>query len=163
MTAPAREKKVVLKLPEQYQKLKSMHGDPPMSVPYGYMTEAMESFLLVSPVRPDHAMRRVRVFRHRLLTMHLETEGPVMQIHGFFSEGHIAGARDAMVYAMLANRGEVRLCEGGIEGWTSDPYDPFFTFGVLMNRSEQAQYDNLFPRHPLSELRRFVRKVVVEN
>ena len=32
-----------------------------------------------------------------------------------------------------------------------------------MNRSEQAQYDNLFPRHPLSELRRFVRKVVVEN
>ena len=33
MTAPAREKKVVLKLPEQYQKLKSMHRDPPMSVP----------------------------------------------------------------------------------------------------------------------------------
>ena len=206
MTAPAREKKVVLKLPEQYQKLKSMHGDPPMSVPYGYMTEAMESFLLVSPVPPDQAMpfhdphevihgvhqelsedqglievgngitRKLHRYVYTVvrtlkrmhgsqytLTMHLETEGPVMQIHGFFSEGHIAGARDAMVYAMLANRGEVRLCESGIEGWTSDPYDPFFTFGVLMNRSEQAQYDNLFPRHPLSELRRFVRKVIVEN
>ena len=177
-----------------------------MSVPYGCMTDAMESFLLVSPICPDQAMpfhdpeevihgihqelsedqglievgngitRELRRYVYSVvrtlkrmhgaqytLTMHLEMDGSVMQIHGFFSEGCIAGARDAMVYAMLANRAEVRLCEGGIEGWTADPYDPFFTFGVLMNRSEQAQYDNLFPRHPLSELRRFVREVIAEN
>ena len=206
MTARAGEKKFLLKLPVQYQQMRSMYGDPPMSVPYGRTTDEMESFLLVCPVCPDQAMpfhnpqevihgihqelsgdqglievgsgitRELHRYIYSVvktlkrmhgaqytLTMHLEADGSVMQIHGFFSEGRTAGARDAMVYAMLANQGKVRLCENGIEGWTADPYDPFYTFGVLMNRSEEPQYDHLFPRHPLSELRRFIHEVIMQN
>ena len=177
-----------------------------MSVPCGYITESMESFLMISPIPPEQAMpfndphevihgihlelaenqglievgsgitrtqrryiysvvktlKKMRGVQYTL-AMNIEMEGTVLQVHGFFSEGKVAGARDAMVYAWLANQGEVRLCERGIDGWAADPYDPFFTFGVLMNRSEQPQYDNLFPNHPLSELRRFVREVIAEN
>ena len=206
MTARTGVKTPSLKLPEKYQRLKSLHGDPPMSVPFGYMTESMESFLMLSPIPPEDAMpfhdphevihgihlelaenqglievgsgitrtqrryiysvvktlKKIRGVQYTL-AMNIEMEGTVLQVHGFFSEGKVAGARDAMVYAWLANQGEVRLCERGIDGWAADPYDPFFTFGVLMNRSEQPQYDNLFPNHPLSELRRFVREVIAEN
>ena len=45
-----------LRLPERFRQLKSMHGDPPMSVPYGYVSEGTESFLFVSPIGKRDAM-----------------------------------------------------------------------------------------------------------
>ena len=56
MTARTAEKKTALRLPERFRQLKSLHGDPPMSVPYGYVSEGTESFLFVSPVEKRDAM-----------------------------------------------------------------------------------------------------------
>ena len=55
MTARTAEKKTALRLPERFRQLKSLHGDPPMSVPYGYVSEGTESFLFVSPVEKRDA------------------------------------------------------------------------------------------------------------
>ena len=56
MTARTAERKTGLRLPERFRQLKSMHGDPPMSVPYGYVSEGTESFLFVSPIGKTDAM-----------------------------------------------------------------------------------------------------------
>ena len=48
-------------------------------------------------------------------------------------------------------------------GWNCDPYDSSYTKGIPMNCSENAEYDELFPFHPLSETRRFIRSVLENN
>ncbi len=58
--------------------------------------------------------------------------------------------------------------EGIISGadrsrWSVDPYCPDSKKGVPMNLSEQERFDEVFPAHPLSELRRFVQFFVAEN
>ena len=47
--------------------------------------------------------------------------------------------------------------------WFMDPYDESFTRGFLRNYSEQEQYDDMFPDHPLSHLHRFIKYVVENN
>ena len=97
------------------------------------------------------------------LTMHLERADDVLQVQGFFSEANVAGARDALVFALLEKQGEIRVKDSVPEGWVSDPYDPWYTRGVRMNRSEQEKFDALFPAHPLSELRKFVKEIILDN
>ena len=46
--------------------------------------------------------------------------------------------------------------------WKRDPYDANRENGILMNWTEDEKFDPLFPNHPLSEMRRFV-KFVIEN
>ena len=84
-------------------------------------------------------------------------------MQGFFCESSGTDARDARVFALLEKQGKIRITKNGIEGWVSDPYDAFFTHGIRMNLSEAPQFDILFPAHPLSELRRFVKEVTTEN
>ena len=107
-------------------------------------------------------LRRRKGVRYTL-TMHVEENGSAAQIRGYFSETSVTGARDALVFALLEQQGEVRLTGQGLEGWVADPYDPFFGFGTRMNLSEQQRFDSLFPDHPLSVLRAFVREVIPEN
>ena len=94
---------------------------------------------------------------------YLERADGVLQVQGFFSEAGITGARDALVFALLEKQGEIRVRDSIPEGWVSDPYDPWYTKGVRMNRSEQERFDVLFPAHPLSELRKFVKEIIVDN
>lgn len=58
MTVHARKtrNKTALKLPGRYRELKSLPGDPPDSVPFGYTSGSAECFLLVTPVEPSAAM-----------------------------------------------------------------------------------------------------------
>ncbi len=206
MSARTAEKKTALRLPERFRQLKSLHEDPPMSVPYGYVSEGTESFLFVSPVEKRDAMpfhdpetvidgirrelgedqgiievvngitREQRRYIYSVvktlkrmqgvqynLTMHLERADDVLQVQGFFSEANVAGARDALVFALLEKQGEIRVRDSIPEGWVSDPYDPWYTRGIRMNRSEQERFDVLFPAHPLSELRKFVKEIIVDN
>ena len=206
MPARTRIKAPVLTLPSRFQQMKSLHGDPPMSVPYGYVTESAECFLMVSPIDSESAMpfhdpqavidgihqslaeeqglievgcgvtkeqrryicsvvktlRRMRGVQYTL-SLQLENGDSLIRVQGFFSETGATGARDALIFALLEKQGEVQLSEEGVRGWTVDPYDPFFTFGTLMNLSEQPRFDGLFPAHPLSELRKFVNEVIREN
>ena len=93
----------------------------------------------------------------------MEYSEHAVQVEGFFDEMGTTGARDAMVYAMLSKEGKVRVTESGIDGWNADPYDPDYMNGNRMNCSERKEYDKLFPEHPLSEMRRFVRELAELN
>ena len=47
--------------------------------------------------------------------------------------------------------------------WASDPYDPFWKRGYLMTRAEHAEYDAMYPDHPLSAARGLVRYIADHN
>ena len=97
------------------------------------------------------------------LRMNIEYPECAMEVMGFFDEMGTTGARDAMVYAMLSNEGKVKVTENGLEGWSADPYDPLCTRGVCMNCSERKMFDEQFPQHPLSEMRRFIAELAEMN
>ena len=97
------------------------------------------------------------------LRVNIEYPECAMQVMGFFEEMGTTGVRDSMVYILLSRHGVVKTTEEGLEGWGADPYDPFYTHGVLMNCAEKKEYDAQFPQHPLSELRRFAVKLVELN
>ena len=97
------------------------------------------------------------------LTMNIEYPECAVRVHGFFDETGTTGVRDSMVYVLLSGQGVVRTTEKGLEGWSFDPYDPMYTRGVCMNCSERKEFDAQFPRHPLSEARRFAAELAGLN
>ena len=97
------------------------------------------------------------------LTLHMEYPGCAVQVQGFFDETGTTGLRDAAVYVLLSRNGDVKTTENGLEGWSADPYDPWYTRGVRMNCSERREFDEQFPQHPLSEARRFLQELVSLN
>lgn len=99
------------------------------------------------------------------LTLHLETlpSCPALQVQAFFDEKGQTGFRDAMVFELMQREGKTRVTEKGVEGWVKDPYDANYTHGILMNLSEDRRFDDLFPNHPLSELRKFVKDLLADN
>ena len=88
------------------------------------------------------------------LTLNLEGRRHDVCVQGFFDEAGTTGARDAAVFAMIG---------ASLDGWSRDPYDPGITEGYLMNASESPDYDDAFPDHPLSLLRRLVAEIAEEN
>jgi hypothetical protein len=78
-------------------------------------------------------------------------------VTGFFSEQGITGKRDTVVYELARRDGIVK---SGFEGWAFDPYDNSFSRGFLMNLSENKQFDEMFPLHPLSETRKFIKNLL---
>ena len=73
-------------------------------------------------------------------------------------EQGLTGIRDAAVSGEKMAAGEITLdTETGIlRGWLRDPYDSFLNDGFEMNLSEGDEYDDRFPDHPLSRLRRLL-------
>ncbi|MEP0265887.1 hypothetical protein [Dokdonia sp.] len=78
------------------------------------------------------------------------------------TEVGISGMRDNTIAMILLNQGKITTGDQGYEGWTSDPYNPGIKEGVLMNISEEEQYDTDFPNHPLSLLRSSLRQIESE-
>lgn len=97
------------------------------------------------------------------LTLHIQFPDKVLGIQGFFNESGTTGIRDTMVYAALSESGKVKATEDGIEGWNKDPYDENFTRGALKNCSEDKDFDQFFPAHPLSECRRIIKYILENN
>jgi len=93
------------------------------------------------------------------LTLHFDLSGNFYNVTGFFSEEGITGKRDAIVYE-LARRDNI--VKSGFEGWAFDPYDNKYNKGFLMNLSENRQFDDMFPFHPLSEARNFIKNLLGE-
>ena len=88
--------------------------------------------------------------------------------NAIFSEHGTTGVREAVVSAELFEAGQLEIDfetvsdEGGshpIPGWFFDPYDPEFEGVVLNSISDDVKYDEMFPGHPLTELRRVFEKV----
>lgn len=75
-------------------------------------------------------------------------------------ERGITGARDAAVFALHGNFDDEDAENfDPFKGWMKDPYDESVTEGVLMNLSEDEQYDVKFPDHPLSRARRYMTQI----
>ena len=47
--------------------------------------------------------------------------------------------------------------------WYEDPRELMFGKGIPMDISEQEYYDDIFPEHPLSEIRKLLKYVVANN
>ena len=71
------------------------------------------------------------------------------------SEIGTTGIRDTVVAQKAGGIAE----EGIAPDWFQDPYDPSFEASVLRNRSDDEEWDLLFPDHPLSRVRATLRLV----
>lgn len=71
----------------------------------------------------------------------------------------ITGMRDNIVASKLQKEGKISIGENGYEGWFIDPYDPDIKEGTRMNLSEEEKYDQDFPKHPLSRVRRLLKEL----
>ena len=96
-----------------------------------------------------------------ILTMHIDMKDYTIDVRAFFDEKGITGGRDTAIMNKMINEGKIAL--PNLNGWRKDPYDENYKRGLLMNLSEQNQYDALFPEHPLSETRRFIEYVIENN
>jgi hypothetical protein len=68
------------------------------------------------------------------------------------------GVREAVVTATLMNEGKLRPEEYELR-WGQDPYDPAYRGvdrSVLRFMSDDESYDQQFPQHPLSKVRRML-------
>lgn len=97
------------------------------------------------------------------LVMDVDYGNEAVRTMGFFGENGTTGIRDTTVFELLRRDGIVTLTENGASGWNEDPYNPSFTRGALMNRSEDKAYDEIFPLHPLTEARKTVREIIDNN
>lgn len=77
------------------------------------------------------------------------------------TEQGITGVRDAIVTAMLFENGQLKSGRtdgrGRLVGWFRDPYDSTLDAETISSVSDDEQYDELVPSHPLSKIRRFFR------
>ena len=96
------------------------------------------------------------------LTLHIKDDGYATAVEGFFDEVGTTGTRDAAVFELKRREGAVEITDDGISGWNHDPYDSTRQRGFLLNLSESVEYDDMFPEHPLSVLRRTL-SVLIDN
>ena len=96
-----------------------------------------------------------------ILTFQMDFESEVLNLQGYFDEEGVTGIRDAAIYEQAMREGIISARDRS--KWCADPYQPDFRFGALMNLAEQERFDDAFPSHPLSELRRFVKTFISDN
>lgn len=88
------------------------------------------------------------------LTADFDAGAVALHVQGFFDEGPVTGIRASRMYSALVGKGVV---EPDMSNWARDPYDASRSEGFLANLGEDAQYDPLFPEHPLSLARELMR------
>lgn len=113
----------------------------------------------------DHISSRVCGYQ---LNFNFEIGDQVFFISGSFDEAGMTGQRDSIGLMLLAKSKEqagqaADLTDIMEHDWFRDPYDPEYTKGFLMNRSEVPELDSMFPEHPLSLNRALVNYVVENN
>lgn len=69
-----------------------------------------------------------------------------------------SGRRDTMIFSRELMDMEVDQT-GKPTGWTKDPYDSDHDEAAQFNLSDQKQYDNNFPDHPLSKIRDYLTRL----
>jgi len=100
-----------------------------------------------------------------LLNMNVRLNEQIQFISGSFEEEGVTGMRDSTVYSLMRCKGSPfeNSNLGDFSGWTFDPYDANYKKGFLMNLSEDAKFDEMFPEHPLSVARKFVSDFIRLN
>jgi hypothetical protein len=92
------------------------------------------------------------------LALDIATRNGAIRVQGFFDESGVTGTRDTVIYEMKRRDGTVG---DDFAGWAADPYDSDIQKPYLMNLSEREEFDAMFPQHPLSVARQFVRELRV--
>lgn len=93
------------------------------------------------------------------IDLNIQIGNTIQCVKGYFREKGMTGLRDNMVYTMLRSEDKIK----DFDGWSSDPFDPDYKEGFLMNLSEHKEYDEMFQAHPLSEVRRMVAFIIGIN
>ena len=96
-----------------------------------------------------------------ILTMHIDMHDLCMNVQAHFDEIGTTGFRASIIMSNMLSEGKVIL--PSMDGWFKDPYDDDYKNGLLMNMSEKMEYDVMFPQHPLSETRAFIKYIVENN
>ena len=110
-----------------------------------------------------HAMMQedgVFVGTEYTMNVNVQLGSAIKFLDASFMEQGTTGMRDTAVYELLRRDGRVGE---NMEGWSSDPYDESYTEGFLMNASENALYDEMFPLHPLSAERQLIKYIIDNN
>jgi hypothetical protein len=71
------------------------------------------------------------------------------------------GIREAVITGELMNQGKLTI-EAYETTWAQDPYDPSYSGidrSTLRYMSDDEAYDQLFPQHPLSKVRRELQRL----
>jgi tetratricopeptide (TPR) repeat protein len=74
------------------------------------------------------------------------------------------GVREAVVTAHLFERGDLKIEAGPdgkkvVKGWFQDPYDADYQGNVLHCLADDERLDALFPDHPLSRTRAYLKRI----
>lgn len=78
-------------------------------------------------------------------------------------EQGMTGIRDTVVASKwMKDKDNSLPIDQQMKGFAADPYDPEFTAGTLMNKSEEEQYDAEFDFHPLTHLRSALKRIEEE-
>lgn len=96
-----------------------------------------------------------------VLTMHIDMNNHAINIQSYFDEVGMTGLRDATIMNKMISEG--KITPPNMDGWFKDPYDENYRRGLLRNESEKPEYDAMFPQHPLSEMRNFIKYLVENN
>lgn len=94
------------------------------------------------------------------LRVHFDHPNGPIEILAFFEEAGSTGLRDAVVFQIARDQ---KLVDENMNGWMKDPYTPDYKKGLLMNLSEQRKFDQHFPGHPLTELRKYIDAFIGNN
>lgn len=94
------------------------------------------------------------------LRAHVDHPNGPIEILAFFEESGTTGLRDSVVYTIARKQ---NLVDQNMKGWMKDPYTPSYNKGLLMNLSEQRKFDQHFPGHPLTELRKYIDFFIENN
>ena len=92
------------------------------------------------------------------LLMHIMERGYVTAVRAFFDEMGTTGIRDVTIYEAYRRKWP----DFSMNDWFHDPYVEDLLADFLMNLSEQEQFDEYFPQHPLSQCRQLI-KFIKEN
>lgn len=92
-----------------------------------------------------------------IMLMHVSYDKVGISINGHFLECGMTGMRDTTVWEMAYRQNLVSAHDN--KNWWFDPYDKDFKHPFLMNLSEQEDLDALFPEHPLSQCRKFIKLI----
>ncbi len=124
-----------------------------------------------------YSIRKIRFYKKDqswpIVTYQLNCNVKVNEVDYFidanFAERATTGLRDSVGFNIYQNLIERKYPDKKlkfdkiVESYASDPYDVNYREGFLMNFSENEMFDEQFPDHPLSKLRRYVKWLLENN
>lgn len=77
------------------------------------------------------------------------------------SESESVGVRESLIASEFLESGQVSidLDSGKMLGWAEDPYSPDYSGPALRTRADDECYDERFPAHPLSRVRKLLTRI----